>query len=105
MTVQDIKRVAITAEVKVSKSHRPNRSIVHVINSEKKSEKEERKMKISGFAQMRNEKEKGNLENWFKCMEQVCDNIFIYQGHVTSISLSQIIMDYLMKYTLKNYNI
>jgi len=34
-------------------------------------------MKIIGFAQLRNELEKGNLENWFKCME-VCDYIYIY---------------------------
>ena len=34
-------------------------------------------MKIIGFAQLRNELEKGNLENWFKCMS-VCDYIYIY---------------------------
>jgi hypothetical protein len=34
-------------------------------------------MKIVGFAQLRNELEKGNLENWFKCMS-VCDYIYIY---------------------------
>tara|TARA_R110000751_G_scaffold126785_1_gene228776 strand:+ start:4998 stop:5780 length:783 start_codon:yes stop_codon:yes gene_type:complete len=34
-------------------------------------------MKIIGFAQLRNELSKGNLENWFKCM-QFCDHIYIY---------------------------
>lgn len=35
-------------------------------------------MKIIGFAQLRNELEKGNLENWFRCMNSVCDYIYIY---------------------------
>ena len=35
-------------------------------------------MKIIGFAQLRNEKEKGNLLNWHKCMELLCDHIYIY---------------------------
>lgn len=34
-------------------------------------------MKIIGFAQLRNELWKGNLKNWFKCM-QFCDYIYIY---------------------------
>lgn len=34
-------------------------------------------MKIVGFAQLRNELSKGNLQNWFKCME-FCDYIYIY---------------------------
>tara|TARA_R110002012_G_scaffold156060_1_gene316911 strand:+ start:8797 stop:9570 length:774 start_codon:yes stop_codon:yes gene_type:complete len=34
-------------------------------------------MKIVGFTQLRNELSKGNLENWFKCME-FCDYIYIY---------------------------
>ena len=39
-------------------------------------------MKIVGFAQLRNELEKGNLENWFKCMS-VCDYIYIYDQNST----------------------
>lgn len=35
-------------------------------------------MRIFGFAQLRNELIKGNLENWFKCMNSVCDKIFIF---------------------------
>jgi hypothetical protein len=34
-------------------------------------------MKIIGFSQLRNELSKGNLENWFKCMN-VCDYIYIF---------------------------
>ncbi len=34
-------------------------------------------MKIVGFAQLRNELSKGNLENWFRSME-FCDEIYIY---------------------------
>ena len=34
-------------------------------------------MKIIGFAQLRNELSKGNLQNWFKSM-QFCDFIYIY---------------------------
>ena len=34
-------------------------------------------MKIVGFTQLRNELSKGNLHNWFKCME-VCDHIYIF---------------------------
>lgn len=34
-------------------------------------------MKIIGFAQLRNELSKGNLENWAKCME-ICDYVYIY---------------------------
>ena len=39
-------------------------------------------MKIIGFAQLRNELEKGNLENWFRCMS-VCDYIYIYDQNST----------------------
>lgn len=39
-------------------------------------------MKIIGFAQLRNELEKGNLENWFKCMS-VCDYIYIFDQNST----------------------
>ena len=39
-------------------------------------------MKIVGFAQLRNELEKGNLENWFKCMS-VCDYIYIFDQNST----------------------
>ena len=34
-------------------------------------------MKIIGFTQLRNELSRGNLQNWFRCME-VCDHIYIY---------------------------
>jgi len=34
-------------------------------------------MKIVAFAQLRNELEKGNLENWFKCLD-VCEEIYIF---------------------------
>lgn len=34
-------------------------------------------MKVIGFAQLRNELWKGNLQNWFRCME-FCDFIYIY---------------------------
>ncbi len=47
------------------------------------------KMKISGFAQLRNEHEKGNLTNWFRCMNAVCDNIFIYDQNSTDGSLEE----------------
>jgi len=40
-------------------------------------------MKIIGFAQLRNEKEKGNLENWFACMNALCDKIYIYDQNST----------------------
>lgn len=40
-------------------------------------------MKIFGFAQLRNEKSKGNLENWFRCMNSVCDKIFVFDQHST----------------------
>tara|TARA_Y100000593_G_scaffold95031_1_gene198562 strand:+ start:13684 stop:14478 length:795 start_codon:yes stop_codon:yes gene_type:complete len=33
-------------------------------------------MKIIGFSQLRNERSKGNLENWLKCMD-ICDYIYI----------------------------
>lgn len=39
-------------------------------------------MKIVGFAQLRNELENGNLENWFKTME-FCDSIYIYDQDST----------------------
>jgi len=35
-------------------------------------------MKLIGFSQLYNEKEKGNLENWFHCMNSICDKIYIY---------------------------
>lgn len=44
-------------------------------------------MKIIGFAQLRNELEKGNLENWFKCMNPICDYIYIYDQNSTDGSL------------------
>jgi hypothetical protein len=43
-------------------------------------------MKLIGFAQLRNELSKGNLENWFKCMS-VCDFIYIYDQNSTDGSL------------------
>ena len=39
-------------------------------------------MKIIGFTQLRNEKEKGNLDNWFKQMS-VCDYIYIFDQNST----------------------
>ncbi len=44
-------------------------------------------MKTIGFAQLRNELYKGNLENWFKCMTLVCDYIYIYDQNSTDGSL------------------
>jgi hypothetical protein len=35
-------------------------------------------MKIIGFSQLRNELRKGNLQNWFACMQQCCNYIYIY---------------------------
>lgn len=35
-------------------------------------------MKIIGFSQLHNEQEKGNLTNWFRCMNKICDHIYIY---------------------------
>jgi len=37
-------------------------------------------IKIAGFAQLRNELEKGNLENWLRCMQSVCDYVYIYDN-------------------------
>ena len=34
-------------------------------------------MKIVGFSQLRNERDKGNLEHWLKCMS-LCDAVYIY---------------------------
>lgn len=34
--------------------------------------------KIVGFSQLNNELEKGNLENWMRCMQTICDVIYIY---------------------------
>ncbi len=45
-------------------------------------------MKIVGFAQLRNELEKGNLENWFKCMQSICDYIYIFDQNSTDDSLN-----------------
>jgi len=44
-------------------------------------------MKIIGFAQLRNELEKGNLENWFNCMSPICDYIYIFDQNSTDGSL------------------
>jgi hypothetical protein len=43
-------------------------------------------MKIIGFAQLRNELSKGNLENWFKQMS-VCDYIYIFDQNSDDGSL------------------
>jgi hypothetical protein len=43
-------------------------------------------MKIIGFAQLRNELSKGNLENWFKQMS-ACDYIYIYDQNSDDGSL------------------
>lgn len=40
-------------------------------------------MKLIGFAQLRNELEKGNLDNWFGCMNAICDKIYIYDQNST----------------------
>ena len=37
-------------------------------------------MKIIGFSQLHNELSKGNLHNWMKCMQSVCDYIYIYDN-------------------------
>jgi hypothetical protein len=44
-------------------------------------------MKVVGFAQLRNELEKGNLENWFKCMNTMCDFIYIFDQNSIDGSL------------------
>ena len=44
-----------------------------------------KKKKIIGFGQLRNERENGNLENWFKCMEP-CDYIYIFDQASTDNS-------------------
>lgn len=44
-------------------------------------------MKIIGFTQLRNEIQKGNLENWFKCMTPICDYIYIFDQNSTDGSL------------------
>jgi len=44
-------------------------------------------VKVIGFAQLRNEIEKGNLENWFKCMSPLCDFIYIFDQNSTDGSL------------------
>lgn len=43
-------------------------------------------MKIIGFAQLRNELNKGNLKNWFRSMS-FCDYIYIYDQNSTDGSL------------------
>tara|TARA_Y100000593_G_scaffold95015_1_gene198296 strand:- start:39324 stop:40124 length:801 start_codon:yes stop_codon:yes gene_type:complete len=44
-------------------------------------------MKLIGFTQLRNELSKGNLENWFKCMQSICDFIYIYDQNSDDGSL------------------
>jgi hypothetical protein len=44
-------------------------------------------MKIVGFAQMRNELQRGNLKNWLTCMD-VCDWIYVYDQGSTDGSHS-----------------
>lgn len=39
--------------------------------------------KIIGFSQLHNELEKGNLENWMKCNQVICDYIYIYDQNST----------------------
>jgi len=46
-------------------------------------------MKVIGFAQLRNELEKGNLTNWFRCMTPLCDFIYIFDQNSIDDSLSQ----------------
>jgi len=42
-------------------------------------------MKIIGFGQLRNEASRGNLENWFRCMEP-CNHIYIFDQASTDNS-------------------
>lgn len=44
-------------------------------------------MKIIGFSQQRNELSKGNLKNWFRCMNSICDYIYIYDQNSIDGSL------------------
>jgi hypothetical protein len=44
-----------------------------------------KRKKIIGFAQLRNEMSRGNLENWFKCMEP-CDHVYIFDQASTDDS-------------------
>ena len=44
-------------------------------------------MKIIGFSQLHNELSKGNLSNWMKCMQEVCDYIYIYDNASTDGSV------------------
>lgn len=46
----------------------------------------ESKPKIIAFTQLRNELEKGNLENWFRQLE-ICDYIYVYDQNSTDGSL------------------
>lgn len=43
------------------------------------------KKKIIGFAQLHNEESRGNLDNWFRCMEP-CDHIYIWDQYSTDNS-------------------
>ena len=44
-------------------------------------------MKIIGFSQLHNELSNGNLFNWMKCMQEVCDYIYIYDNASTDGSV------------------
>jgi hypothetical protein len=57
------------------------------------TKKKVKNMKIIGFTQLRNELEKGNLENWFNCMLPICDYIYIFDQNSTDGS-----KDYYKKY-------
>ena len=46
------------------------------VNQENNSKQTD--LNIVGFAQLHNELEQGNLENWFRSMFQICDSIYIY---------------------------
>jgi len=37
-----------------------------------------RKPVVAGFSQLRNELSKGNLVSWMRCMQEVCDYVYIY---------------------------
>jgi len=43
-------------------------------------------MKIIGFSQLHNESEKGNLEDWFRCMNALCDRTYIFDQASTDNS-------------------
>lgn len=55
-------------------------------------------MKIIGFGQLRNEASRGNLENWFRCMEP-CEHIYIWD-HASTDNSREIYEKYKDKTTI-----